>query len=57
MFESCFGENPKFQWSSDRLRELADELERDGLYELARLARRAVEADDSGETEPLEGDG
>ncbi|MEM1043598.1 MAG: hypothetical protein AAGI91_13325 [Bacteroidota bacterium] len=54
---SSFEENPMFRWSPGRLRELADELERDGLNDLADAARRAAEEDAEPEADdPADGD-
>lgn len=44
-----------FRWSPDRLRELADELERDGLGDLADAARRAAADDPARESGPPPG--
>ena len=41
-----FSDNPMFSASPERLRALADELERDGEHELAASARRAADEDD-----------
>jgi len=46
-----FHDNPMFSASPERLRALADELERDGEHELAAVARRAAATDASEETD------
>lgn len=41
-----FPDNPMFSASPERLRALADELEKDGEHDLAASARRAADEDD-----------